>query len=100
MSAHHLVVWVWHGACSRKQRLAQVYQHVALLRSSSSYLAGLLFLLSCRRMRDDLQQMRDKSVELELKMDRVRLPAPAPPPAEAAAEAAGLPPQVAGVAWL
>jgi hypothetical protein len=25
----------------------------------------------CRRMRDDLQQLRDKSVELELKMDRV-----------------------------
>ena len=27
----------------------------------------------CRRMRDDLQQLRDKTIELELKMDRVRL---------------------------
>jgi len=26
----------------------------------------------CRRMRDDLQQLRDKTVDLELKMDRVR----------------------------
>ncbi len=26
---------------------------------------------ACRRMRDDLQALRDKSVELELKMDRV-----------------------------
>jgi hypothetical protein len=48
-------------------------------------------------MRDDLQQMRDKSVELELKMDRVR---PAAPAAEAAAEAVGLPQQLAGAAWL
>lgn len=32
----------------------------------------LVHLLARRRMRDDLQQMRDKTVELEIKMDRVR----------------------------
>lgn len=27
----------------------------------------------CRRMRDDLQQLREKTMELEIKMDRVRV---------------------------
>ena len=33
---------------------------------------NMYFVVHCRRMRDDLQQLRDKTVELELKMDRVR----------------------------
>jgi hypothetical protein len=40
--------------------------------AAHSYLRMLRLPALCRRMRDDLQQMRDKTVELEIKLNRVR----------------------------
>jgi hypothetical protein len=62
---------------SGKQRVAPDASNVwqaRLWQAQVVWLGGCVHVLLhvlCRRMRDDLQQIRDKTVELEIKMDRV-----------------------------